>query len=194
MKTLILALIVGSAACDAGMKKASPTAAAADTPARRLLAERTAKGWNEKSRLAALALLERYGAPDEVHSAHLVWRGRGPWKTTVVRDVPPPYSDAATTELGVVEQTLDYPVTPEQAQALAPFGRTLLADPVGGEITARSDAEALNFLRVNLAYEVAQGRLTVEEARRAHARIIALENAGKTTGYTSALRFTPGRR
>jgi hypothetical protein len=197
MKIRIACLLVAGAAlaaegsCAPAVKKSSPHETAQETQGRRALAEKVAAGWADNGRLAALALIEKYGPPDEVHSAHLVWTNRGPWRTTVVRDLPPPYAGAKTAELGVVEQTVEYPLRPDQADVLAAFGRTLKANTLTGEITARSDNENINFLRVNLADEMLNGRLTVDQAREAYERILALESAGKTTGYLGGLRFAP---
>lgn len=191
MKTLFLAVLLGvSAACDRSVKKAPPGQTAEELSARRTLAERTVAGWQEKSRLAGAALIEKYGAPDEVRSGRVVWYNRDPWKKIVVRDMPAPYAGAQTTELGVVEETVVYgPLRPDQLKLLEAFGSTLSWDEKTGELTARSDSEPVNFLRVNLADEVVSGRLTVEQARDAYARLMALEEAGKTTGYLTGLRF-----
>ena len=190
MRTLFLAVILGAAgACDRAVKKAPPGQTTAELGARRTIAERTVAGWQEKGRLAARALIEKYGAPDEVHSAHVIWHARDPWKKIVVRDIPPPYAGAQTTELGVVEETVAYTLRPDQANLLKAFGSTLSYDERRGELTARSDSEPVNFLRVNLADEVVNGKLTVEQARDAYARLMALEESGKTTGYMRELRF-----
>ena len=190
MRTLFLAVILGTAgACDRAVKNAPPGRTTQEIGARRTIAERTTAGWQEKGRLAARALIEKYGAPDEVHSAHVVWHGRDPWKKIIVRDLPPPYAGARTTELGVVEESVVYALRPDQARLLEAFGSTLSWDEKTGELTARSDSEPVNFLRVNLADEVVNGRLTVEQARDAYARLMALEESGKTTGYLAGFRF-----
>jgi hypothetical protein len=186
----LLALALAGA-CGRVVKKDGPYETTAEVQARRELADHVVAGWADDARFAARALLEKYGAPDEVHSSRIVWSARGPWKKTTVHDAPPPYAGSETAELEVVEQTLAYPLKPEQADLLKPFGRTLAFDSVTGELTVRSDRESVNFLRVNLADEVVTGRLTAEQAKEAHARILALEAAGKATGYTTGLRFAP---
>ncbi len=188
MKSLFLAVLLGAAGCSRAVK-APASESTQEKWNRRELALGTVGGWQQKSRLAASALIEKYGPPDELHTTRVVWLNRYPWKKVVVRDVAPPYAGAQTLELGVVEETVDYVLNPDQAKLLEAFGSTLSWDQKKGELTARSDSEPVNFLRVNLADEVANGRITVEQARDAYARLMALEESGKTTGYMRALRF-----
>jgi hypothetical protein len=180
--------LMAAAGCSRAVK-APPNESTAEAWNRRTNALDMIGGWQDKSRLAAGALIEKYGPPDELRSTRIVWYNRSPWKKIVVRDVPAPYAGAAATELGVVEETVEYTLRPDQAELLKAFGSTLSWDAKAGELTAKSDSEAVNFLRVNLADEVANRRITVEQARDAYARLMALEEAGKTTGYTSEFRF-----
>jgi hypothetical protein len=186
---LFVLALGAAAACAPEARKSSPSETARDTRDRRVLAENVAAGWSDRARVAARALIEKYGAPDEVRSARVVWLEKGPWKKTVVRDLPPPYAGSETTELGVVEQTIEYAITPEQAAPLEAFGDTVAANTRRRELTVRSDSEAVNFLRVNLVDDVVNHRLTVDQARASYARILALEAAGKTTRYTRSVRF-----
>lgn len=165
----LFALLLAAAACSPTARRAAPNETVQESSSRRMLAERVVSGWADQARLAARALIAKYGAPDQVRSTRLEWGARGRWKKTTVRDLPLPYSGARTTELGVLEQTAVHPLR--------------------GDLTVRSDSEAVNFLRLNLADEVIRGRLTEEQARAAEASIRALEAAGKTTGYSSGLRF-----
>ena len=162
-------------------------------PDRTELAERVSAGWADKPRLAARLLMSRYGPPDEVGAHRLIWHGNGPWKRTIVRNVLWPYSDAAGEELGVVEQSVAYDLTPEKAAALAPFSRRLAFDPARMEMSSRADREETNFLRLNLADDVLKGRITAAEAQDSYARTVELEAAGKTTRYLRGLTFGPGR-
>jgi len=162
-------------------------------PNRLELAERVSAGWADKPRLAARLLISRYGPPDEVGSSRLIWHANGPWKRTIVRNLPWPYSDAAGEELGVIEQSVAYDLTPEQAKGLAPFSRRLAFDPARMEMTSRADREELNFLRLNLADDILRGRIVAAEAQETYARIVALEASGKTTRYLQGLTFGPGR-
>ncbi len=137
--------------------------------------------------------MSRYGEPDEVGAHRLIWHANGPWKRTIVRNLPWPYSDAVGEELGVIEQSVVYDLTPEQAAGLAAFSRRLAFDPARMEMTSRADREGLNYLRLNLADDVLRGRITAPEAQETYARTVALEASGKTTRYLQGLTFGPGR-
>jgi hypothetical protein len=129
--------------------------------------------------------MEEYGVPDEVRYGRLVWHGKGPWKRIVVHDIRPAYVEGD--ELGLVEQTVDYAMIPARGSSGFPDG--VAYDPRAGELTARSDREELNYLRVNLADDVARGRLTVPQARDSYARIVELDAAGKTSPDMHRLRL-----
>jgi len=156
---------------------------------RSMLAEAVVAGWWPKSALAARRLLERNGVPDEVRPEELVWRGRGPWRRTVARNVTPPYVKAE--DLGLVEQSVKLTLTPEQVKNLREFDRRVRYERGERELAARSDREEVNFLRMNLAHDVAKGFVTPAQARYLYERFLTLENMGKTSPYLSGLRFAP---
>jgi hypothetical protein len=186
-------LLWAAAGCVPAVKTASNGEPAMGARGRRELAESVCSGWSDKSRLAARVLISRYGAPDVVGSSRLIWHGNGPWKRTIVRDVPRPYAGAADEDLGVVEQTVSYVVNRRKSEALSRFSRRLSFDLARMEMTSRADREEVNFLLLNLANDVNGGAMTVPDARYAYARILELEAAGKTTPYLLDLRFGPER-
>lgn len=192
---LLAGVILAAAAAGAAMngclhpvKKASGDTAKA-AAGRKFLADAAVGGWWSASARAGRLMLEKYDAPDEVRSGYLVWNGNGHWRRTVVRDVTPPYGLAV--ELGVLEQTILYPLTPAQVVELEAYDRKLDYDPGARELTARSDREEINFLRLNLADDVVNKRMTPGQASRLHARILELENSGKSSPYLQGLRFAP---
>lgn len=168
-------------------RSAVPRETAEAAEARRALAEKTVESWGSTSALAARRLIDQYGAPDEVRYGSLVWNGNGPWLRTVARDVRPPYEEPE--ELGVIEQSVPYPVTPAQRQALHEFDPSLALDIGSGEIASRADREEMNFLRLNLVDDVARGRMTPEQARGFRDNALALERSGKSSPYLLSLRF-----
>lgn len=163
-----------------------------DAASRRDLAERVSSGWSEAPRLAARLMMSRYGPPDVVGISRLIWHGNGPWKRTIVRDLPRGYARAGDEDLGVLEQTVAYNLTREQAEALRPFSGRLTLDPTSMEMSSRSDREEINCLRLNLANDVARGSLGADEARKVFARSMALDVSGKTASGMSCLIFGPG--
>ncbi|NNN05728.1 MAG: hypothetical protein HKL90_07490 [Elusimicrobia bacterium] len=164
------------------------------TPAdRTAFAENVVSQWSETAGLAAHRLMERYGPPDEVRRDRLVWRGNAPWRLTVARDVRPKLDQATDADLGVVAQTVRLSLTPFQAAAAAAIDGRVTYDPTLRELTARSDREELNILRLNLAVDAAQSRLSIDEARQQYARDLMLEASGKVLPDMQTLNFTPER-
>ncbi len=190
---LSASLLGASAGCVPAAKVAESGEPALPPESRLELAERVSAGWSEKPRLAARLLIARYGPPDLVGSSRMIWHGNGPWKRTIVRDLPRPYAGAADEELGIIEQAVAYNVTPEQAAAVSPFSPRLAFDSARMEMSSRADREEVNFLRLNLANDVLQGVITVPEASGLHAKTLELEAAGRDAPYMRGLAFGPGR-
>lgn len=187
-----LALLSGG--CLSPVKGRLETAeeAAAAAAGRAFLSEAVVDNWWPASAAAARRLIGRYGPPDEVRFDSLAWRGRGQWRSVVVRDVTPPYGEPG--EVPVIAQTVEFPMTAAQVEYVAAYDGALRFDAGAGELTAVSGREEYNHLRLNLADDVARGRKTPEQARDFAARARALENAGKTPPYLLGLRFGLGGR
>lgn len=149
--------------------------------------------WPEKPRLIARLMIEKYGQPDEIAKGRLIWNGNGPWKrTTVYREEvkhnwPMPHTD-------LLEQTVNYKVPPEKFSDLARFDGSVFAERTKGELSARCDKEEANFLALNLANEVIEGRKDVDEARRFYEQTIQRMLAGKSSNYLQKLLFKPASR
>jgi hypothetical protein len=147
--------------------------------------------WAAPSAQAARALIDEYGLPDDITPGKLTWNDHGSWKRTVVFNRKPVYRSAA--DMDVIEQTVDYALTPAQAAEMLAFSDSLTIDLSKGELSSRSDRESANSLNLNLAVEVARGLKTVPEAKIARARIQELEASGKSSPYTTGLLFAPTR-
>lgn len=143
--------------------------------------------WSAPSETAGRRLMAEYGLPDDATPNSLTWTGKGPWKRTKVFNTPTVYR--SPDDLAVMEQTVDYPLSREQASKLLAFSSALVVDEGKGELTCRSDREATSFLTLNLADQIARGAKTPEEARVAYRRVLALEAAGKRSPYTERLLF-----
>lgn len=154
----------------------------------RAVADKVVDRWSGPSAAAGQILLDQYGVPDDVTPNRLTWRGRGGWKRTVVWNRRPVYRSPA--DLAVMEQTVDYPLDLMQAVQLLAFSESLVIDLASGELTSRGGHESINFLRLNLADEIARGVTSVPEAQAAYRRVIALTAAGKTSPYTEKLLFS----
>jgi hypothetical protein len=144
-------------------------------------------GWPSFSALAARAMMERYGPPDEVAAMHLAWSRNGPWLRTVVHKTAQfPFSSQ-----DILEQTVSHAVPQERWPALSGFGHGVAYDPGSRELSSRSAGEETNFLALNLAVEIAQGRLGPEEADRLYSRTLAESFAGKYSRAMRGLLFAP---
>lgn len=139
----------------------------------------------ESPRLAAKALIERYGAPDALSPDTATWYERGPWKRITVHGDAP---------LSFLEQVVSYHVPAEAAAPLLELDHGLRFDLAREELSATSNSESLNFLALNLAHEVSSARRGAAEARELYARTARLAASGKSSPYLEKLQFEPYRR
>jgi hypothetical protein len=150
--------------------------------------DRLVAGWAPASREAAAAMADKYGPPAEQTASTLVWHATGPWKRTVIyrgevpHAFPKPHTD-------VMEQFIDYRVPTDKFDELAEYDGSVIAERTKGELSARCDKEAMNFLALNLANDVATGRRTVAEARQEYARQATAFMGGQPAPYTEGLKF-----
>lgn len=180
------ALALGAAGCGTGTSEFA-TEGVGRTVQRAPLDRRVAQ-WPAESRTAALAMNEKYGAPDEQTATMLVWHGNGPWKRTIVYRDPVPHAFPRP-HTDLLEQFIDYRVPPELYDELAAYDGSVIVERTKGEISARCDKEEMNFLALNLANDIATGRRTVADARREYARQATAFLNGRPAPYTERLLF-----
>lgn len=149
--------------------------------------------WPTYSFHLARLMIDKYGQPAEATDRSLVWLDNGPWKKTVVYRVPPEERPLGRNK-GRLEQSVAYRVPKGRLDALARFDKDIEADAKAGRLTARSDDESLNFLDLNLADEVLQGRRTAREAYDFRREVTRLRDAGKTSPYLTGLMFAHSDR
>ena len=144
--------------------------------------------WPMESQKAAMAAMETYGPPNEATATMLVWHNNGPWKRSIVyshevqHDFPMPHKD-------VWQQVVDYRVAPDKFDDLAAYDGSVVVDRTQGEMSARCDKEGANFLALNLADDVVNGRRSVADARQFYAATIKAKMAGQSSPYLEGLRF-----
>lgn len=164
-----------------------------DYPAKVVTAYKTpetvVQHWPEHSRVAALALIAKYGEPKRFDDFSLAWSEYGPWSKTVV------YRDAPRNIFGlrgkdVVEQSIWYDPPDSKLADLKRFDDRLAIDKSTGEMSSRSENEALNFLALNLADEIVNGKLTPADARVFYRKTVQFSEAGKSSPYMNGLLFT----
>ena len=105
--------------------------------------------------------------------------------------MPPFYVPASGPD--ILEQTVDYAVAPSQIRDLRRFSRKLRVSKDGGELSARGTSEEQNFLALNIADDILQGRRNPAQAIAFRERTLELAAAGKSSPYLRGLRFGPRR-
>lgn len=145
-------------------------------------------GWPQTSVTAASKMIEKYGAPSESTSSLLIWRNIAPYKRiTVSREevnhkFPLLHKD-------VIEHVVEYKVPVEKAADLTRFNGSVTFDRTRGELSARSDQEAMNLLALNLAADILSGKKTASQARSEYGRFAVDYMNGNKTTYTEGLQF-----
>jgi len=173
---------------DAAPEDAAPEDAPPEDAAARQQLEDVLAAWPEGPRSAVQKLTERYGEPDAFTESLVVWTENAPWKRTVVyRDpvehlFPVPHED-------YVEQFIDYRVPVDQYDELAAYDGSVVARRTQGELSARCDQEAANFLALNLADQLVTGQLDVASARDAYAEAVQAMQRGETPELMQGFAF-----
>lgn len=145
--------------------------------------------WNETSRNVAVTMMQKYGAPNEATDSMLIWHDNGPWRRTIVykeavdHHFPMPHKD-------VLEQFIAYKVEPKHFDELAAYDGSVIVERTKGEISARCDKEAANFLALNLANEIVEGNMSVKQARQAYAENIKQFMQGDKPDIMQGLAFS----
>lgn len=148
--------------------------------------------WMEEPRRTAHQMIKKYGQPNEMSQNMLIWYNNGPWKRTVLinqaltHNFPMPHTDK-------LENVIDYHVLPEKASDLERFDGSVLFDRTAGEMSARCESEAMNFLALNLANDIIMGKRSIDEARIEYGNQAMAHMQGHTAPYTEELKFTVQR-
>jgi len=175
----------GSFAVAAGGLSATAARAQAMGPGQ---ADKIIQDWPETATMAAKAMIEKYGTPNEATPSLLIWYNNGPWKRTIVykeeidHDFPMPHKD-------VLEQVINYEVPPEKFDDLAQYDGSVIVERTKGEISARCDKEGANFLALNLANDIVQGSKSVEEARKSYGEAMMKMMEGSPPEAVQKLTF-----
>ena len=154
--------------------------------------EKMMQGWPKASREAVMFMTNKYGPPAAVSSTMAVWGKTGPWKRTIVystefkHDFPGPHTD-------VMQQFIDYKAPASMYDELAEYDGSVVLERTTGEMSARCDKEAANFLALNLADDIVTGKRSVQDARRMYGEQIMAMKASMSAPYTEKLMFSAKR-
>jgi hypothetical protein len=111
------------------------------------------------------------------------------WKRTVVyRNAWPHF--IAIRDKDYLEQTIGYQVPGDKIEALESFDKRIRVDKGDGELSARSESEASNYLAINLAEEIITEKRTVEDARDFYRKTEELSKSGKSSPYLEGFIFS----
>ncbi|MEX0647483.1 MAG: hypothetical protein WEA56_10090 [Balneolaceae bacterium] len=144
--------------------------------------------WPEVAKEAAQNTIDEYGEPDEQNPEMLIWFDNGDWSKTVIQreeidhEFPMPHKD-------VLLQEINYEVPPEKFTELAKYDGSIIIECTKGTIAARCDKEGANYLAINLAHDIIEGKKSVEEARNFYAETIKHMMEGESSEYLNGFIF-----
>jgi hypothetical protein len=146
------------------------------------------KGWPDSSALAARKLIGKYGDPTESTASMLLWKGVLPvkriivYRDEVIHQFPTPHKD-------VIEHVVAYKIPIRKARELVTFDGSLIFDRTRGELSARSNDEAMNYLMLNLASDIITSKRNANSARREYEKLAVDYLNGKISELTQRLQF-----
>lgn len=150
------------------------------------------EAWPERPRLAAVQMMVKYGAPQELTARHAIWHEAGPYKRIVLTTAEVPH-DFPKPHMDFLQHTVAYRVPAGKADALYEFDGAVTIDRNAGELSARCDLESHNILALNLANEIITGKKDASSARKAFAQAIIDDTMGKNPPLLAALQFEPSK-
>ena len=137
---------------------------------------------------AAKQTTDTYGPPNEAIPSRLIWYNNGPWKrTTVYRDEIPHNFPAPHTD--VIENVIDYHVPTDKISDIVAYDGSVIIERTKGEVIARCDMEAANFISINLMHDIVTGKLTVDEARKKYSEVMTAYLMDRSAPYAEGLQF-----
>jgi hypothetical protein len=148
--------------------------------------------WQSPSKNAVYEMMNKYGMPDEMTPTMVVWLSNEPWAKTVVHKMPMPHS-FPTPHVDVLEQVVPLKVPLDKIDDVVTFDGSISVNRTKGEVSVTCDKESTNFLALNLAKDIIDGRRSVEQARTFFARTALQVQKGEKPTYVAELRFRPLR-
>jgi predicted outer membrane protein len=165
----------------------SASVAIAETP-KKVDARTIIEKWPAKPRIAALRMIDKYGAPREATSTKLVWKQTGPWKRIVISaEESPHYFPQMHTDF--LTQVIDYRVPPEKIDEISRMNGSVVVDRTRGEMSVLCDKEEISFISLNLAHDLITGRRNVSSARDALEDAALEVSLGKKPVLAAGLHF-----
>jgi hypothetical protein len=152
--------------------------------------------WPEKNREVAETIIAKYGLPHEATPMRLVWWNNGPWKFTMLVNHEIPHHFPME-HPDMLYQAINYNVPVDKYTDLVRYDGSLIIERTRGTLGARCDKEEANFLAINLAHDIVNGRRTVNGARDFYARAVKAMMEDRLNDeqrrYLSGFTFQPPR-
>lgn len=152
------------------------------------IVSRYTSGWPEASVKAASKIISKFGEPQEATASLLIWRNVAPFKRITVfknevdHKFPMLHKD-------VIEHVVDYKVPADKLDELTRFDGSLTYNRTAGELSARCNDEAMNFLALNLAHDIVTGQRMVDDARTEFGKVAMDYMNGNKGTYIESLQF-----
>ncbi len=145
--------------------------------------------WPQEARTAAMAMRDKYGAPDSSTNDQLIWRDQDPFAEIIVFKNGAPHA-FPTQHMDVLAQSIYFDVDADDLDELSSFRGNVKVDHARGLMTAKCKDEAGNFLTLNLAHDILTGQRSVVEANN----VLAEKSRGgiKDDDYVQGLIFDVG--
>jgi hypothetical protein len=190
---LLGAVLLTFAACASRTTEMDSGAVATTQPTPMRSAQSVTATWPVKPREAAATLIAKYGQPDVIGDRVLMWHDKGPFKKiALMRDEQPHHFPMQHTDF--LTQTVMYRVPSDKLDDITAYDGSVWFHRTRGELSAQCDVEAMNFLALNLAHDVATGARTVEDARALYAKTaMEFKQGSRSSPYVTGLRFQPDR-
>jgi hypothetical protein len=148
------------------------------------------KEWSVTPRITAQQIRSKYGEPSEGSMQMLAWENKEPWKRIEVRNeevehkFPKKHTECATF-------TLEHSFSPDKLKDLSELNGSILVDKTKGQIHVRAKDEQTAITEINIANNVAQGMLSLEEAKQLAAQEIQKVEQALPSQYSQKLMFSP---
>ena len=160
-----------------------------DKPAEKMM-NPDLKSWPQASQMAAKEAMDKYGKPDVMAEEMLVWKDKGNWKKIVITKMDTKH-DWPVAHTDMMEQWVSYRIPTDKVDELAKFDGSVTYKRTEGLLSARCDKEAMNILALNLAVEIANGKMNAEQARMEFTKNAMAFMKGEKPEMTQKLMFSP---
>lgn len=145
-------------------------------------------GWPETSTNAAREMITKYGTPHEVTSDKLIWRNVAPFREIIVHKVVYLHRFPLLHQ-NSLEHVVDYSAKTDKVDDVLRFNGSIVFNRTKGQMSSSADSEAMNFLALNLADMIIQGRMGSESARVKYGKETLNYMNGNANSLTQILAF-----